>query len=206
LPEQACPGVHEPQNPFPSHTWLDPHAVPGATLAAPSTQVAAPVAQETIPTLHGDGLPLHALPPAHATQVPVPLQTMLLPQAVPAALAAPSTQVCAPVAQDVTPFVHAAPGFVAHGWPGAHSPHCPFALQTWLAPQAVPAALGAPSTHACTPVAHDVTPFAHGFGLPVQDSPAVHVPHVPLPSQTLFVPQGVPADRLPKSRQIGPPF
>jgi hypothetical protein len=109
---------------------------------------------------------------------------MPLPQAVPGALLASSTQVCTPVAHEVVPSTHAAWGFVAQGCPDAHSPHCPFALQTWLTPQAVPAAFAAPSAHICAPAAHDVTPLAHGFGLPVQDCPGVHARHAPLPSQT----------------------
>ena len=63
------------------------------TLPVPSTQVWVPVAQEITPLLQGDGLPLHELPAAHVTQVPVPLQTMFVPQAVPGDLAMPSTQV-----------------------------------------------------------------------------------------------------------------
>jgi hypothetical protein len=57
-----------------------------------------------------------------------------------------STHVCTPVEHEVTPFLHAELGFVAHDWPGVHSVHWPFALQTWLTAAAVPAALTAPST------------------------------------------------------------
>lgn len=39
----------------------------------------------------------------HALQAPAPSQTRLLPHAVPAVLGAPSTHVCTPVAQLVTP-------------------------------------------------------------------------------------------------------
>jgi len=158
LPEQLCPCVQVPQKPLPSQTWLDPHAVPAMTLPVPSTQLCVPVLHEVTPFLHGDGLPLHALPAVHVTQLPLPLQTMLLPQPVPPILGVLSTQVCTPVVQEVTPFRHAAPGLVVHGWPLAQIVHWPAALQTELAPQVVPGALAAPSTQVWTPVAQDDTP------------------------------------------------
>jgi hypothetical protein len=126
---------------------------------APSTQVAAPVAHDTIPTLHGDGLPLHPLPAAHATQPPEPLQTMFVPQLVPAVLLLSSRHVGTPVVHAVVPLTQAACGLVVQAWPAAHRVHCPFALQTWLAPHPVPAAFSAPSTQVCAPVAHEVTPL-----------------------------------------------
>jgi hypothetical protein len=67
--------------------------VPAGTLPVPSTQVIAPVTHEVTPFLHGDGLPLHDWAAEHATQVPDPLQTMLLPQLVPAALLVSSMHV-----------------------------------------------------------------------------------------------------------------
>jgi hypothetical protein len=139
------------------------------TLPGPSTQLAAPVAHETMPLLHAFGLPLQPLPAVHAAQVPLPLQTMLVPQLVPALLLASSRQVCTPVVHEVTPKTHAACGLVLQDWPGAHSVHWPLALQTMLVPQPVPAAFMAPSTHVCVPVAQEVTPLAHGLGLPVHD-------------------------------------
>src|SRR5262245_8488242 len=145
-----------PQNPLPSHTWLEPHDVPAMTLPMPSTQVAAPVAHEVTPFLQTLGLPLHPPPAVHDTHEPEPLQSMFVPQAVPSASLLSSMHVCTPVMHDVTPFLHAAPGFVAHAWPPAQRVHCPFALHTWFAPQPVPAAFMAPSTHVCTPVEHDV--------------------------------------------------
>jgi hypothetical protein len=123
LPEQLAPAVHVPQNPLPSQTWLDPHEVPAITFPDPSTQVDAPVLHEVTPVLHADGLPLHDWPPAQAMQVPEPLQTMLLPQPVPPDFGVLSMQVCTPVVHDVTPFLHAAPGLVVHGWPLAQTVH-----------------------------------------------------------------------------------
>jgi hypothetical protein len=137
---------------------LDPHEIPAITLPGPSTHVGAPVAHETMPFLHAFGLPLQPLPAVQETQVPVPLQTMLVPQAVPAALFVSSRQVCTPVMHEVTPLTQAAFGFVVQDWPGAQRVHWPFALQTWLVPQPVPAAFMAPSTQICAPVAQEVTP------------------------------------------------
>ena len=197
--------MHEPQNPLASHTWFDPHDVPAMTLPVPLTQTGAPLAHEITPTLHGAGLPLHPLPAAHDTQLPEALQTMLVPQLVPAALFVSSTHVCTPVEHEVTPFLHAPPGFVAHDWPAVHSVHCPLALQTMLVPQPVPAVFTAPSTQVSAPVAHDETPLVHGLGLPVHTWPAAQAVQPPLPSQTLSVPQVVPAERLPKSTHTGAP-
>ena len=158
LPVQLCPGVHMPQNPCPSQTWLDPQDMPAMTLPVPSTQTAAPVAHEMTPTLQALGLPVHEAPPEHATQLPEALQTMFVPQLVPAALFVSSRQVWTPVVHEVMPSLHAALGFVAHVCPGVHTVHWPFALHTWFTPQPVPAALTAPSTQVCAPVAHDVVP------------------------------------------------
>jgi hypothetical protein len=158
LPEQLAPAVHVPQNPLPSQTWFDPHDVPAMTFVAPSTQAMAPVAQEVVPFLHGDGLPVQDCPAVQATQLPAPLQTMLVPQEVPPAFGVLSMQVWTPVAQEVMPFLHAAPGFVVHGWPLAQTMHWPLALQTEFVPQPVPGGRAVPSTHAWTPVMHDDTP------------------------------------------------
>jgi hypothetical protein len=155
--------------------------------------------------LHADGLPPHAPPPAHVTQLPVPSQTMPAPQAVPGAFIPPSEQVSTPVLHEVTPPRHAGWGLVLHPRPAVQSAHWPLALHTWLVPQTVPGAFAVPSTHVCAPVAHEVTPLKHAFGLPVQACPPVHATHAPLPSQTWLAPHAVPADRLPKSRQTGAP-
>ena len=159
MPVQAWPCVQEPQNPLPSHTWLEPHDTPAMTLVVPSTHVAAPVAHEVTPFLHVFGLPLHPPPAVQETHEPEALQTMLVPQLVPAGLFVSSMHAWTPVVHDVTPFLQAAPGFVVHAWPPAHSVHWPFALHTWFTPQPVPAAFMLPSTHVCTPVVHDVMPL-----------------------------------------------
>lgn len=50
------------------------------------------------------GLPVQAPPAVHDTQLPEPLQTMLVPQPVPPVLGLPSMQVMAPVVQEVVPL------------------------------------------------------------------------------------------------------
>jgi hypothetical protein len=159
LPVQLCPSVQVPQKPLPSHTLLAPQEVPAVTLPAPSTQVAAPVVHELMPVLHTDGLVVHVVPAVQATQVPEPLQTMLVPQPVPGALLVSSPHVCTPVMHELMPFTHAARGLVVHVWPAVHNVHCPFALHTWLVPQPVPAAFMVPSTHTWVPEAHELVPL-----------------------------------------------
>jgi hypothetical protein len=205
LPEQPWPSVQVPQNPWPSQTLFEPHGVPAPTFPAPSTQVCAPVMHEMTPLLHGDGLPPHALPAAHVTHMPVPLHTRLVPQALPGVFGVPSTHVMTPVAHEVTPFTHTPPVFIEHAWPAVHSVHWPLALHTWFIPHPVPGAFAAPSMHACTPVAQDVTPDAHALELPVQDCPSLQATHAPFPLHTIPAPHDVPGDRLPKSSHTRAP-
>jgi hypothetical protein len=79
-------------------------------------------------------------------------------------------------------------------------------LQTWLVPQLVPAAFALPSTQACAPVLHDVTPLRHeGLGLVVHALPAVQATHAPEPLHTWLLPQLVPAPLLPESLHVNAP-
>jgi hypothetical protein len=115
----------------------------------------------------------------------LPSHTWLVPQLVPAGFGVPSTHVCAPVLQEVTPYRQAALGLVVHDRPSVHDTQLPEPLHTMFVPQAVPAALGVPSTHVCAPVLHEVTPFMHaGLGLVAQASPAVQATQPPEPSHT----------------------
>ena len=139
----------------------------------------------------------------HAPQVPLPLQTMLVPQAVPAALAVPSMQVIAPVAQDVVPF-RQTPGLPVQALPAVQATQEPAPLQTWLGPQLVPAALLPPSMQVMRPVAQVVVPFRQTPGFVVQPRPTVQPPQMPL-LHTRFVPQVVPFGRFPVSPQTGTP-
>ena len=128
---------------------------------------------------------------------------MLVPQLVPGALLPPSTQVIAPVAQDVVPFRQMF-GFVVHALPAVHAPQTPLLLQTMLVPQLAPGALRPPSMQVMTPVAQDVVPFRQMLGFVVHALPAVQAPHMPL-LQTTFVPHGVPLATFPVSAQTGTP-
>jgi hypothetical protein len=151
------------------------------------------------------GLPVHAPPAVQATQVPEPLQTMFVPQLIPADLLPPSTQVEAPVAQEVVPFLQMF-GLVVHACPAVHATQLPLPLQTWFMPHVVPAAVLPPSTHVIVPLEHDVMPFLQLVGLPVHACPAVQATHIPVPLQTMLVPQLAPGDLLLPSVQVMEPI
>jgi len=167
----------------------------------PSMQVCEPLMQEVVPFLHAVGLPVQDCPAVQATQAPEPLQTMLVPQLVPADLFPPSTQVWAPVAQEVVPFLQML-GLVVQAAPAVQETHVPEPLQTRFIPQVVPAAVFPPSTQVWAPVVQEVVPFLQVVGLPVHDWPAVHATHIPVPLQTMLVPQLTPGDLLVPSAQV----
>src|SRR6185295_992702 len=100
-------------------------------------QTMAPLAHELTPFLQTLGLPVQAPPAVQATQAPELLQTMLVPQAVPGDLLPPSTQVCAPVEQELVPFLQEV-GLPMHDCPAVHATQPPVPLQTMLVPQLVP--------------------------------------------------------------------
>jgi hypothetical protein len=148
-------------------------------------------------------LPVQVDPAVHATHVPLPLQTMFVPHVVPAVLLPLSTQVVAPVMQDVIP-VRQTPGLLVQVDPAVQATHVPAPLQTMFVPHVVPAALLPPSTHVIVPVVHDVVPVRQTPGLPVQVDPAVHALHIPL-LQTPVVPHAVPLATFPVSAQTTTP-
>jgi hypothetical protein len=170
----------------------------------PSTHVDAPVTHEVTPFRHTDGFVVHAVPAVHATHVPLPLHTWLLPQVVPAAVLPVSRQRGAPVEQSTTPVLHGAPGLVVHAVPAAHARHCPLPLHTMFEPHAVPArALSASMQPDDIP--HVTTPSLHGApGLVAHTVPAAHVVHAPV-LQTLSVPQFVPSGASASSIHCGAP-
>src|SRR5205814_1136525 len=122
LPVHDWPPVQATHMPLPLQTRLVPQPMPGALLP-PSVQVIAPVEQVVVPFLQAFGLPVHDWPAVQATQLPLPLQTMLVPQLVPAVLFVSSRQVGTPVVHELMPFLHAAEGFVVHAWPAVQSVH-----------------------------------------------------------------------------------
>ena len=102
-----------PQNPLPSHICPPVQGVVDG-FGVPSMQVDAPVRHEVTPLRQIDGLVVQAWPAVHATQVPLPLQTWLVPHVVPDAVSPASMHFGAPVAQSMTPVLHGDPGFVLH--------------------------------------------------------------------------------------------
>jgi len=202
---QAWFAVHVPQFPLPSQTMFVPQLVP-PILLLPSTQVWAPVAQEFVPFLQMLGLVVQEPLAVQETQVPEPLQTMLVPQLVPAILLLPSTQVWAPVVQEVVPFLQVLFGLVLQATPAAHETQVPEPLQTMFVPQLVPGDLSPPSMQVRAPVAHEVTPLLQALlGLVPQATPAVHETQVPAPLHTRFVPQATPGDLFVSSAQVWAP-
>ena len=162
-------------------------------LFPPSMQSDAPVSHEVIPSRQIDGLVVQAVPAVHATQVPAPLQTWLVPQVVPAAVLPVSTHLGAPVVHSVTPVLQGAPGFVVHALPASHVAHSPFPLHTMFEPHAVPALTFSPSMQPEDADPQVRTPSLHiPPGLPVHTVPAAQVVHMPV-LQTLSVPQNVPS-------------
>ena len=98
----------------------------------------------------------------HATQAPA-LHTMLVPQLVPFWTFPDSTHTGAPVLQVVVPVRQGLPATVQLA-PTVQSPHAPAALQTRLAPHAVPAGTFVPaSVHCGVPVVHDSVPWWQGL-------------------------------------------
>jgi hypothetical protein len=149
-----------------------------------------------MPDRHGaPGLVVHEAPAVQLTQVPEPLHTWLVPQVVPAdTFVGLSTQVCAPVLQEVTPCLHRF-GFVEQLAPATQPMQAPEPLHTWFVPQTVPpGSLPAASMHVCAPVLQEVTPSLQKVGFVVHEEPAVHDTQLPLLLHTWLVPQLVPAD------------
>jgi hypothetical protein len=200
LPVQVWFGMQAPQKPLPSHIWLPPQvAVIG--LGMPSTQTDAPVVHDVTPLRQIDGFVVHAVPAVHATQVPLPLHTWL----VPAAVLPESRQRGAPVVQSTTPVLHGAPGFMLQALPASHVTHCPLPLHTMFEPHAAPAPTFSPSTQPDPDMPQATTPSLHmPPGLVAQTVPAAQVVHAPF-LQTLSVPHDMPSATLASSRHCGAP-
>ena len=170
---QVAPCVHEVQTPVDEQTRFVPQLVPAAASAVPVVQVGLFPTQATVSWWQSP--PIEHVVPMLATFVAV------------------STQAWAPVAQEVTPWTHWL-GFVEQARPAVQAAHVPDPLQTRFVPQLVPAAMGVvESAQVCAPVAHEVVPCTHWFGLVEQARPAVQPVHTPADVQTRFVPQLVPA-------------
>lgn len=153
-----APELQAVQLPAALQTMFVPHEVPAGRFVPVSTQVCAPVLHEVTPVRQGLGFVEQEFPTTQGTQVPLPLHTWLLPHVVPAAvLPEPSTQVCVPVAHDVTPCLQTL-GLVAHDVPAVQATQLALALHTMLVPQEVPTGFAAPLTHCWLPVLQEVMP------------------------------------------------
>src|SRR5580765_324634 len=97
-----------------------------------------------MPVLQGVGFVVQFAFAVQAMQAPDPLQTMLVPHAVPPGLLASSTQAWAPVAHEVMPVLQMF-ALVVHAWPALQATQAPAPSQTMPTPQLVPAAVFAPS-------------------------------------------------------------
>ena len=97
------PTVHDTQLPE-LQTMLVPHEVPLATLPD-SAQTGAPVLQVVVPVRQGLPLTVQLAPTVQSPQAPAALQTLFVPQLVPAGTSVPlSLQTGVPVAQASKPW------------------------------------------------------------------------------------------------------
>jgi hypothetical protein len=138
----------------------------------------------------------------HELQVPTPSQTMFVPQLVPAALLVSSPQTGAPVVQENFPVLQPLLGWQEA--PAVQLPQPPTPSQTMFVPQLVPAALLVSSAQIGAPVVQENFPVLQTL-LGWQEALSVQLPQLPTPSQTILVPQFVPADLLVSSAQTGAP-
>ena len=183
----AVPAVHGPQVPL-LHTWFVPHDVPFALFPI-SAQTGTPVTHEVVPTLHAFAC-VQAAPGVHAPHTPLALQTMFVPQLVPAARFRLVSEQVMLGEQVCVPAWH---GFVGvHASPAVHIMQVPV-WQTMFVPHVVPLATLPDALQTGTPVVHAFAPVLQGIPVTAQLEPTVHGPQTPLPLQTMLGPQLVPA-------------
>jgi hypothetical protein len=154
-----------------------------------STQTWEPVEQEYVPVWHTSGAV--QLPPAmQGTQAPA-LHTLFIAHVVPLDSFVPvSVQVIIEPEQLMVPAWQGFAGVQV--MPAVHGVQVPSA-QTMFVPQVVPLATFADSVQTAAPVSQLMVPVRQGLPEMGQVIPAWHATQVPAPSQTLFVPQLVPA-------------
>jgi hypothetical protein len=104
---QAAPLLHGTQLPLPSHTWPEPHEVPGETLVWVPPHVSVPLPHCVVPCTQG--LMLQTLPATHAMQFPLPSHTCPEPQPVPGDAFEVNWHVDVPVWQVVLPLWQGVP-------------------------------------------------------------------------------------------------
>jgi hypothetical protein len=205
FPVHEAPCTHDTHAPVASHTWFVPQLVPAGRWVAASWHTGVPLLHERLPFLHAVGFPVHAAPWVHTPQNPA-LHTSPGPHICPwFAFTVPSAHVGTPEPQRVTPALHTF-GFTEQPAPSVQSMHAPLGLHTLLVPHGAPGDLSAgESTHACTPVAHDVTPSLHGVGFVVHAWFAAHDTQAPVASQTRSVPHDEPTAFAASSAHDGVP-
>ncbi len=179
--------VHGPQVPL-LHTWFVPHDVPFALFPI-SAQTGTPVTHEVVPTLHAFAC-VQAAPGVHAPHTPLALQTMFVPQLVPAARFRLVSEQVMLGEQVCVPAWH---GFVGvHASPAVHDTQLPV-WQTMFVPHDVPLATLPDTVQTGAPLVHTFAAVLQGMPDTEQLEPTVHGPHTPLALQTMLVPQLVPA-------------
>lgn len=184
---QAIPAVQETQLPS-LQTMLVPQEVPLVKFPD-SVQTGTPVPQAIAPVRQGLPLTVQLAPAWQATQLPLLLQTLSVPQLVPAATGVVlSVQTGAPVEHESDPWWQALAGTQAA--PCWQAPHWP-SRQTMPVPQELPFGWLPDSTQTDVPVAQEVVPLRQGLPATVQATPAVQGTQAP-PLQTMFWPQTVP--------------
>jgi hypothetical protein len=184
---QDVPAEHMSQLP-PLQTMLAPQGVPLGALPD-STQTGAPVLHVICPLLHGLPGTGHSMPCMHPVQLPLALQTMSVPQEVPAAtFVFASMQVGADPLQFSVPLWHLLVGWhAAPIWQAVQVP----AWQTLPLPQPVPFGLLSVAVQTGAPVVQTMLPTRHGWPVTSHAMPAVHASQLPS-WQTMSGPQTVP--------------
>jgi hypothetical protein len=133
-----------------------------------------------------------------------PAQDCPAPHAVPGVWFVPlSAQTAAPVEQPIAPWWHGLAVGV-HAAPELQGPQVPLPLHTIPAPQDVPGAALAFSTHIEAPVEQDVVPVRHGLPATGHVMPLAHAAQAPAEVQTMPRPHIVPGGRfVPLSVHVG---
>lgn len=183
---------HETHAPMPSHVMLPLQPIVGPTPSSLSSAQThcAPLRANT-PVLHGVGFMLHAPPRSQRTHAPLAQKPPV--HAVPSVASTSSAHVWAPVAHEMRPVLHGAPGLLPHIAPATHDTHWPIELHTWSVPQLFPgAALFMPSVHTGAPDVQTVRPSRHAVGFVLHVEPAAHATHWPVELQTRSVPHESP--------------
>jgi hypothetical protein len=184
---QARPAVQATHTPV-LHTMFVPHIVPLATLPV-SVHTGAPLVQTVAAVRQGLPLTVQLAPAVQETQLPEALQTLFVPQLVPAATSVVlSLQTGVPVEQESVPWWQAFVGTQAA--PSWQVPHVP-ERHTIPVPHEVPFGWFPDAVQTGAPVVHAIAPTWHGSAVSEQALPAVQATQDPLP-HTIPCPHTVP--------------